>query len=320
MMSKHSTPPGRIDVEVQGKVLIARIDGGPLAELGPEVAVALSELMDRVEDNPDIRAVVLTGTHPGRFISHANIPWMNDGGRKALPVGRGISSILARLASVFRLGPTLSPGWSRVPFAGVVQLDQLHHTFLRMNRSGAIFIAALNGSAQGIGSELVQACDVRLMADGDFFIGQFEILIGFNPGGGGTQRLSRLVGPHRALRLMLEGRPVKPAEALEIGLVDEVLPAEQLLQRAVALGEYLGSRPSLAVEAVKRSVYFGASLPLEQGLHLERAEMISLLTKQQAQALMADYIRDTEQNGELPLYVPESYAAALASGSFASQR
>ena len=80
MMSKHSTPPGHIDVEVQGKVLIARIDGGPLAELGPEVAVALSELMDRVEDNPDIRAVVLTGTHPGRFISHANPdrPWYDS--------------------------------------------------------------------------------------------------------------------------------------------------------------------------------------------------------------------------------------------------
>ena len=81
----------------------------------------------------------------------------------------------------------------------------MHETFLRMNRCGAVFIAALNGSALGIGSELALACDYRLMADGDHVIGQPEILLGFPPGGGGTQRLVRLVGTHQGLKRMLDG-------------------------------------------------------------------------------------------------------------------
>ncbi|MFV3127183.1 enoyl-CoA hydratase/isomerase family protein [Niveispirillum sp. KHB5.9] len=316
-MTKPKAPKGRVDVERRGPVLIARIDGGKLAEFGPEIADALAGLVKRADTDPTVRVVVLTGTHSGRFVSHATIPWLNDGGRSGFPVGRAGSMLLARVAGVLRRIPGIWPLISWLPFAGAVQLDRLHATFLRMNRSSVIFVAALNGSAQGIGSELVQACDVRVMADdARFFIGQFEVLIGFNPGGGGTQRMARLMGPQRALRVMLEGRPVHPREALEIGLVDELVPPPQLLERAVALGTYLGLRPRDAVAAIKRCVHVAARLPLKDGLRHERAEFLSLLTRREAQSLMTGYVAATERDGELPLYTPRSYARALAEGSF----
>ncbi len=73
----------------------------------------------------------------------------------------------------------------KTPLWGVIQLDRMHQTFLRMNRSGVIFVAALNGWALGLGAEFAWACDLRVMADGDFFIGQPEVLFGIMPGGGG---------------------------------------------------------------------------------------------------------------------------------------
>jgi enoyl-CoA hydratase/carnithine racemase len=197
-----------------------------------------------------------------------------------------------------------------------MQLDKLHDTFLRMNQCGVIFIAALNGSALGLGSELAQACDVRLMADGDFFIGQPEVLLGIHPGGGGTQRLTRLVGTHRALMMMLEGRPVSPAKALDIGLVDEVVAPDALLDRAMEVGLYLGARPREAVGTIKRSVYMGGSMSLEEGLHVERTEFLTILPGENAQALMLEYMARTERDGDLPLYDPAIYEHALKSGHF----
>ena len=75
---------------------------------------------------------------------------------------------------------------------------------------------------------------------------------------------------------MLEGRPVPPAKALEIGLIDEVVPADELLDRALEVAEYLGSRPRDSIGAIKRAVYLGGSMTLDEGLHLERTEFISI--------------------------------------------
>lgn len=82
---------------------------------------------------------------------------------------------------------------------------------------------------------------------GDFFIGQPEVLFGIMPRRGGTQRLTRLVGTHTSLVAILEGKPFTPAEALAIGAVDEVVPQDQVVSRAIELGEYFGSRSKEAV-------------------------------------------------------------------------
>src|SRR4030095_8796928 len=138
------------------------------------------------------------------------------------------------------------PVLNKTPLRGAAQLDRLHATFMRMNASGVIFVAALNGSALGLGAEFAWACDLRVMADGEFFIGQPEILLGINPGGGGTQRLTRLIGTHRSLVAILEGKPFTPAEALANGAVDELVPQDTVVARAVELAEYFGSRPRAA--------------------------------------------------------------------------
>jgi enoyl-CoA hydratase len=313
-MTKARVSVGRIEMERRGAVLIARLDGGPLGELGPDIAKGLIGLMDRVEADRSIKAVVLTGTHPGRFIGHAELRWLQEAGKETPLMSRGAASAVMRTAAVARKTPGLSAVAAMTPLDGAIQLDRLHDTFLRMNLCGAIFIAALNGSALGIGSELAQACDVRLMADGDFFIGQPEVLLGFNPGGGGTQRLPRLVGNHRALMIMLEGRPLPPKKALEIGYIDEVVPPAELLDRAIATGEYLGARSRDAIEAIKRSVYIGGSAPLQEGLRVESIEFLKVLPTRHAQELMLGYMERTDHNGDLPLYDAEVYAEALGRG------
>ncbi|WSD92435.1 enoyl-CoA hydratase/isomerase family protein [Streptomyces canus] len=203
---------------------------------------------------------------------------------------------------------------------GALQLERLHRTFLRMNASGVLFVAALNGSALGLGAEFAWASDLRVMADGDYFIGQPEILLGIIPGGGGTQRLTRLIGTHRSLAAILEGKPFTPAEALANGAVDQVVPQHKVLAQAVELAEHLGKRPKGSVAAAKRSVYFGGSMPLEDGLHVERAEFFTRVMSKEGQELMLDYMETTDASGELPLYRPDTYAQALASGSVPGRR
>jgi enoyl-CoA hydratase/carnithine racemase len=314
-MSKATHIAGSIDIERQGSVWIARLDGGPHGLMGLSMAGELAALLDRLETEPDVDAVVFTGTHPGRFVGHADVRWLQEGGAAIPKMGRGLSSAVARTSKAVRGVPVLEAAAGLTPLDGGMQLDKLHDTFLRMNRSAVIFIAALNGSALGLGSEFAQACDVRLMADGNFFIGQPEILLGINPGGGGTQRLTRLLGTHKALMLMLEGRPVPPQTALEIGYVDEVVAPDEMLERAVERARYMGARPRLARQAIKRAAYFGSSATLEEGLHIERTEFIHIAPTDTAQVLMTEYLDRTQREGDLPFYEPAILEETLQKGA-----
>lgn len=321
-MAITNAPVGRIDIETVGSVLIARLDGGPMGLFGEGTARDLLALIDRVEADKSVDAVVFTGTHPSRFVGHADVRWLQQGGQSTPKLHRTAASAVVRAADFARRSASMSALSSFTPLEGAVELNRLHNTFLRMNTSGVIFVAALNGSALGLGSEFAQACDLRIMAEGDFFIGQPEVLLGFNPGGGGTQRLTRLVGAHQALMIMLEGRPLSPQQALAVGYIDEVVAANTLLERAVARAKYLGSRPRGAREAIKRSVYIGGSKTLAEGMHTENTEFLKVLPTQDAQQLMLDYLSELERTGDLPLYNPETLTKTLDTGRFvhSSQR
>jgi len=214
----------------------------------------------------------------------------------------------------------LEPALRRTPLWPAVQLERLHATFLRMNRSGVIFAAALNGSALGLGAEFAWANDLRVMADGDFFIGQPEVLLGIMPGGGGSQRLTRLIGTHRSLVAILEGKPFTPQEALANGAVDDVVAQHQVVERATELAMHLGARTKGSVAAIKRAVYFGGSMSLTDGLHVERAEFLARALSKDGQQLMLDYLETTESTGELPLYNRDIYKRALESGTVPRRR
>jgi enoyl-CoA hydratase/carnithine racemase len=131
-------------------------------------------------------------------------------------------------------------------------------------------IAAVGGYALGGGCELALACDYRVGSERAVF-GQPEVLLGVIPGGGGTQRLARLVGPSRAKELCLTGRQVRADEALRIGLVDEMVPAEELHARALELAAEVARGALVAQALAKRAIDEGLSASLSDGLALERA-------------------------------------------------
>jgi enoyl-CoA hydratase len=307
-----------IEVEQLGRVLIARLHGGPRGEFGPEIAADLEALVTRAETDEDVGAVVITGTHPERFVAHANLRWLQEGGAASPSVGPRGASVVVNTARATRAIDGVRKLANRTPLSGAMELLDVHETFLRMNRCGAVFVAALNGSALGIGSELALACDYRLMAAGDHVIGQPEILLGFPPGGGGTQRLIRLVGTHQGLKRMLDGGGLDPEAAAEIGYVDEVIPADELIEAAVALADRLGKRLKFTVAAVKRAAYIGGSLGLEEGLRVENAEFLSTIASPGAQAAMLAYMERTEEMGDLPLYDRPTYEHTLEAGRFGS--
>ena len=307
---------GDLVIEDRGAVLVGRVDGGPHSLFGVRIATQLDALVDRADRDPKVHAVVFTGAREGRFVSHADVRWLQAEGAAVPELNRRAASAALRLARGIDRARALDPVVQRTPLRGVAQLDRLHNTFLRMNASGVIFIAALNGSALGLGAEFAWACDLRIMADDEkFFIGQPEVLLGIMPGGGGSQRLTRLIGTHKSLVAILEGKPFTPAQALANGAVDEVVPTEAVVSRAVEVAEYFGRRAKGSVEAIKRSVYFGGSMSLPAGLHMERTEFLGTDQSTQGQQLMLQYLADTETIGELPLYHGDTYDQALQSGT-----
>ncbi|MGB0102449.1 MAG: enoyl-CoA hydratase-related protein [Nocardioides sp.] len=136
-------------------------------------------------------------------------------------------------------------------------------------------VAAVTGYALGGGCELALCADIRIAAD-DATLGQPEILLGIIPGAGGTQRLTRLVGPSKAKDLIFTGRFVKADEALAIGLVDRLVPADQVYAEAVAWASQFAGAASYAVRAAKESIDRGLEVDLETGLEIERHQFAAL--------------------------------------------
>ena len=152
-----------------------------------------------------------------------------------------------------------------------------------------IVIAAVSGVALGGGCELALACDLRIAADNAVF-GQPEILLGIIPGGGGTQRLPRLVGPARAKELVLSGRQVKADEALRIGLCEQLLPTEGFLAAAVTYAQSYASGAVLAQAAAKHAIDAGLTLPIDQGMALEHEAFVDIFRTEDARAGVASFL------------------------------
>jgi enoyl-CoA hydratase/carnithine racemase len=150
-------------------------------------------------------------------------------------------------------------------------------------------IAAIEGFALGGGCELALACDLRIASD-RAKLGQPEILLGIIPGGGGTQRLARLVGPSRAKDLILTGRQVAADEALRIGLVDEVVPVGEAQERAVARAAELARGAVLAHGLAKQAIDGGLDGPLADGLALEQQLFAEVFATDDARIGVASFL------------------------------
>ncbi len=226
--------------------VIARTDSGvttltinrpaKLNALNADVIDALERAFEQAAADPDTRVVVLTGAGEKAFVAGADIGELQNLGPDEARqfVSRG-NALMSRIESL-----------------------------------GKPVIAAINGFALGGGCELALACTLRLASD-RALLGLPEVKLGLIPGYGGTQRLSRLVGRGRALGMMLTGEPVKAQKALDMGLVNEVVAAETLAERAAVLAGQLAVGAPLAMRAILESVHGGVDLELEAGIAVETA-------------------------------------------------
>ena len=164
-----------------------------------------------------------------------------------------------------------------------------HRMLDRIMLMPKVVIAAINGDCMGGGYELALACDFRLAADGAYQIGLPEAVLGILPGGGGTQRLPRLIGRGRALEVMLFGNVYHPRDAERMGMVNRVLAPETLMSFAMGWARTLAKRPPRSIAAIKRAVYLGADRDLEAGLYIERTEMRDVMCTEDARTIMNAY-------------------------------
>lgn len=220
--------------EVRGRVALITIDRQEKRNaLNAAVRAAFVDAIEAVNRDADARVVIVTGAGDKAFVAGADIGEFE--GRTPVDQWRSMK------------GPTI---------------------FAAVERSPKPVIAAVNGFCLGGGMELALACDVRLASSAARF-GQPEVNLGIIPGGGGTQRLPRIVGLGAALRLILSGELIDATEAHRIGLVEEVLPPADLLDRAFALAETMASKSPVALAAAKEATRAALSLSLEDGLKLE---------------------------------------------------
>ena len=310
----HTT--GGIAVEKRDNVLVATISNPPLALMDLTIVEEIGRLADRASRDASVGAVVLTGAHPDRFVAHYDVAELLANARSSPRVRpRTARKALSVVAGLRKL-PGADFLLQRSPAVGLWFVERFHQVLLSIESCPAVWIAAINGSAMGGGSELALACDLRIASSGDHAIGQPEIMLGFPPGGGATQRLRRLLGTAGALQVVLDGRPLTPAQALNLGVVDHVVDAESLLTFAVEEAARLGARPKTAIGATKRAIYQGASRPLERGLRFEASEFLAALGTHDALEAMEAYVHLTRELGELPAYHTDTVATAFARGRF----
>ena len=160
--------------------------------------------------------------------------------------------------------------------AGMRRWVKKCHQIVRLMRaSPKPLLAAIGGTAVGGGLELTLHCDVRFAAR-DARLGQPEIHIGFIPPGGATQALARLLGRSKAIRYLYDGRMLDAAAALDLGLIDELVPPAALQARVQAYGEELAGKPASALAAIRRTITLGGAMDFERGLALEFKAAVAL--------------------------------------------
>lgn len=286
--------PRHLRIEQRGRVLQVLLDNPPANLLTTAVMQELADLLDDLEQRQDIGAVILSGAADGVFLTHFDVDEIE---RAVAPITFSMPAWLTRLLleseSLLRHLPGARKLLRRTLLAGVVDMNLFHEVTAHMRRMDKVFIAAINGLALGGGCELALACDLRLMAEDDQverFLGQPEVLIGLIPGGGGTQMLARSLGVARALELCLEGQLLEPRQALALGLVNGLAPAEELLEAADALAQRLSRRSPQAVHLIKRSIYQAASRDWTEGMASEKAGFLSAASQGNTRRAMREYI------------------------------
>ncbi|MEU0784354.1 enoyl-CoA hydratase-related protein [Streptomyces sp. NPDC006173] len=245
-----------VHLEVAEGVGTIRLDRPPMNALDVATQDRLKELAEEAATRTDVRAVVLYG------------------GEKVFAAGADIKEMQAMDHA-----------------AMVVRSRALQDSFTAVARIPKPVVAAVTGYALGGGCELALCADYRIAGE-NAKLGQPEILLGVIPGAGGTQRLSRLIGPSRAKDLIFTGRMVKAHEALALGLVDRVVPAAEVYTAAHAWAARLAQGPAIALRAAKESIDAGLETDLETGLAIERNWFAGLFATEDRERGMRSFVEE----------------------------
>jgi enoyl-CoA hydratase len=242
-------------VEIDGAVATVIIDRPEKRNaLSAQVRADLLDALDGLEQDPDVRVVVLTGAGDKAFVAGADIGEFAQRGpieQRTAMEGRRVFDVVAEYPK-----PT---------------------------------IACINGLALGGGCELALACDLRIAAR-SARLGQPEVNLGILPGGGGTQRLPRVVGMGRAMRLILTGEVIDAEKAERMGLVDEVVDDNVLTERTRELAGRIARHSPLALKLIKQAVRAAADMPLSAGLALERELFVTAFSSEDRKEGIAAFL------------------------------
>ncbi len=245
-----------VRLEVAGGVATLRLDRPKMNALNVVVQEEIRAAAVEASERDDVRAVVIYG------------------GERVFAAGADIKEMaqMSYTEMVDRSGPLQSA------LSAVAKIPKPT-------------VAAITGYALGGGCELALCADIRIAAD-NAKLGQPEILLGIIPGAGGTQRLSRLVGPAKAKDIIFTGRFVPAEEALRIGLVDKVVPAGEVYDTALEWARQFATGPAYALRAAKEAVDSGLGVDLATGLEIERVQFAALFATQDRATGMSSFVEN----------------------------
>ncbi|MFC4951198.1 enoyl-CoA hydratase/isomerase family protein [Pseudonocardia sp. GCM10023141] len=245
-----------VKLEVDGGVGTIRLDRPPMNAFSRQVQEELKECAEEATRRADVRAVIVYG------------------GEKVFAAGADVKQMAA-------MPPAEMSAVAR----------RLNACFGSMSEIPKPTVAAITGYALGGGMEVALSCDRRICGD-NARLGQPEILLGVIPGGGGTQRLARLVGPSRAKDLIYTGRMVKADEALAIGLVDEVVAPDDVYAAARRWAEQFVDGPAAALAAAKRAIDGGLDVDLRTGLDIEADAFAALFATEDGRTGLTSFVEN----------------------------
>jgi enoyl-CoA hydratase/carnithine racemase len=261
-------------VEIDGPIITWKFHNPPKNLMNIEAMTELNEQVESFDHNQDLRVGIVTSATPGLFIQHFDVSILEDWGEAFSQLSK---DEMAQQLAQFPTPRGLS-GHTSKPV-----------------------ICAINGPVEGGGCEMALGCDFRFISR-DCFMAQPEVYLGFPPGGGGTQRLARLLGSAKALELCLTGRRIYADEAERLGMVTRACGPNELMPVVMAFAVELANKPPGGVAVIKKAIYEGLDKPLQEGLLLERELFFDCLTMPESLALMRLYVesgQDREKALEL---------------------
>ena len=261
-------------LEDNGEIIICYLSNPPTHTLTAQGLMEIHDFLDSLASNKKLRVLAFTGAGEDVFIRHYEVGELADSAEKNI---------------------SKEEGTKKTDNNSTKELHGFHKMLLKMRDLDAIVIAGINGNTAGGGCEFSLGCDLRVMSEGDYFIGLPETGVGILPGGGGTQRLSRLIGTSRALDLILHGRLIANTKALEYGIINEILPKDSFNESLKEYCQVLADRAPIALREVKKAIHKGIDLPLEEALLIEQEAFNKTMNSKDAARAMRTMLNAKEE-------------------------